>query len=97
MATIDIKRAHSLDKDEARRRAEGLARSMEEKLHMRWRWDGDLIHFDAPSGAAKGSSGTVHVGPTEVHVEVTLPFLLRGIKGTIEEKIKQKLDALIGS
>src|SRR5215813_118283 len=97
MATIDIKRAHSLDKDEAGRRAEALARSMEEKLQMRWRWDGDLIRFDAPSGAAKGAAGTVRVGPTEVHVEVTLPFLLRGIKGAVEEKINQKLDALIGS
>ena len=97
MATIEIKRAHSLDRDEARRRAEGLARSMEEKLKVRWSWDGDFIRFDAPSGAAKGTSGTVRVGQAEVHVEVTLPFLLRGIKGTVEAKINQKLDALIGS
>jgi putative polyhydroxyalkanoate system protein len=96
MATIDIKRAHALDKDEARRRAEALARSMEDKLGIRWRWDGDTIRFDAPSGAAKGASGTVDVSGREVEVKVDLPLLLRAIKGTVESKINQKLDDLLG-
>jgi putative polyhydroxyalkanoate system protein len=96
MATIDIRRAHTLDKDEARRRAEALAKGMEEKLGIRWSWDGDRIRFDAPSGAAKGATGTVSVDPAEVRVEVDLPFLLRAVKGTIESKINQKLDDLIG-
>ena len=61
MATIDIRRSHKHDKDEAKRRAEALAKSMEEKLGLRWKWEGDLIKFDAPSGAAKGTSGTVKV------------------------------------
>jgi putative polyhydroxyalkanoate system protein len=95
MATIDISRSHTLDKDEARRRAEALARSMEEKLGIRWRWEGQKIRFDAPSGAAKGTSGTVHVDPTDVRVEVDLPLLLRALKGTVESKINQKLDDLL--
>jgi len=96
MATIDIRRAHSLDKEEAKRRAEALAKGMEEKLGIRWRWEGDKIAFDAPSGAAKGASGTVHVEPKQVRVEVDLPFLLRAVKGTVESKINQKLDDLLG-
>lgn len=96
MATIDIHRSHTLDKEEARRRSEGLARSMEEKLGIRWHWDGDRIRFDAPSGAAKGTTGAVHVDPSAVRVEVDLPFLLRPLKGTVESKISQKLDELIG-
>jgi putative polyhydroxyalkanoate system protein len=96
MATIDIRRAHTLDKDEARRRAEALAKGMEEKLGIRWSWDGDRIRFDVPGGAAKGATGTVSVDPAEVRVEVDLPFLLRAVKGTIESKINQKLDDLIG-
>jgi len=96
MATIDIRRSHTLDKDEARVRTEKLARSLEEKLGIRWRWEGDKIRFDAPTGAARGATGTVHVDPSAVRVEVDLPFLLRAVKGTVESKIQQKLDDLIG-
>ena len=95
MATIDIKRQHTLDRDEAKRRAEALARGMEEKLGIRWRWEGERILFDAPSGAAKGVTGMVSVEPGNVRVEVQLPLLLRAIKGTVESKINQKLDAVL--
>jgi putative polyhydroxyalkanoate system protein len=96
MATIDIRRAHTLEKDEAKRRAEALAKGMEDKLGIRWHWDGDRIRFDAPSGAAKGATGTVYVDPRDVRVEVDLPFLLRAVKGMVESKINQKLDDLLG-
>lgn len=96
MATIDIRRSHKLEKDEAKRRAEALAKSMEDKLGIRWHWEGDQIRFDAPSGAAKGATGAVYVDPTAVRVEVDLPFLLRAVKGTVESKISQRLDELVG-
>jgi putative polyhydroxyalkanoate system protein len=96
MATIDIRRSHTLDKDEARRRAETLAKSMEDRIGIRWHWDGDQIRFDAPSGIAKGSTGAVHVDPKAVRVEVDLPFLLRAVKGKVESKINEKLDDLLG-
>jgi putative polyhydroxyalkanoate system protein len=96
MATIDITRSHTLDKEEAKRRAEALAKGLEDKIGIRWSWDGDKIRFDAPSGAAKGASGTVHVDPTDIRVEVDLPFLLRAVKGTVASKINQKLDDLLG-
>jgi putative polyhydroxyalkanoate system protein len=96
MATIDIRRAHTLDKDEAKKRAEALAKSLEEKMGIRWHWDGDRIRFDAPGGMAKGSSGSVYVDPKDVRVEVDLPFLLRPAKGMVESKISQKLDELLG-
>ncbi len=95
MATIDIKRAHTLDIAEAKTRAEALAKDMEGKLGIRWKWEGDDISFDAPGGAAKGAKGTVKVDASQVRVEIDLPFLLRAVKGTIEEKVSEKLDKLI--
>ena len=95
MATIDIKRAHTLDIAEAKTRAEALAKDMEGKLGISWKWEGDNISFDAPSGAAKGAKGTVKVDASQVRVEIDLPFLLRAIKGTIEEKVSEELDKLI--
>ena len=95
MATIDIKRDHTLDIEEAKKRAEALATNMQEKLGIRWNWEGNDIRFDAPSGAAKGATGTVKVSTSQVRVEIDLPFLLRAVKGTIEGKVTEKLDKLI--
>ena len=97
MATIDIRREHKLGKDTAKQKAEELARGLESKLEIRWKWDGDRIRFDAPSGMAKGTTGTVSVEPTAVRVEVDLPFLLKAMKGTIESKIKDKLEAVLST
>jgi putative polyhydroxyalkanoate system protein len=95
MATIDVTRSHTLPKDEARKRAEELAKSMEEKFGLVWKWEGDNIVFDAPKGAAKGTKGSVAVTDKTVHVQIDLPFLLRAIKGTIESKVNEKLDKLL--
>jgi putative polyhydroxyalkanoate system protein len=95
MATIDVRRAHSLSKEEARKRAEDFARNMEQRFELQWRWEGDRIVFDAPRGAAKGTRGTVDVGDKEVRVQIDLPFLLRMLKGTVESKVHEKLDKLL--
>jgi putative polyhydroxyalkanoate system protein len=96
MATIDIRKPHTLSEDEAKKRAEQLAKGMESQLGIRWNWEGNKIKFDAPHGAAKGTSGFVTVEQTAVRVEVDLPFLLRAIKGTVEGKINEKLKEVIG-
>ena len=95
MATIDIKRAHSLPLDEAKKKAEELAKGMESKFNIVWKWDGNTIKFDAPSGAAKGTKGEVAVTEKDVRVAIDLPFMLRVMKGTIEDKVNEKLNALL--
>ena len=95
MATIDISRPHSLSKDDAKKRAEELAKSMEAKLDLKWKWEGDHIRFEAPSGAAKGTTGTVEVSDSSVRVQIDLPFLLRVLKGKVESKVNEKLTELL--
>ena len=95
MATIDITRTHKLPLDEARKRAEEFAKSMETKLGLAWKWSGDTIKFEAPSGAAKGTKGDVHVTEQAVRVTVDLPFMLRVMKGTVESKIHEKLEQIL--
>lgn len=94
MATIELSRAHSLPLADAKQKAEELAKGMESKLGITWKWAGDTIQFEAPSGAAKGTKGKVAVSDSAVKVEVDLPFMLKMMKGTIEEKIKEKLAAI---
>jgi putative polyhydroxyalkanoate system protein len=95
MSTIDVRRGHALPKEEARKRAEELASSMQKKFELDWKWDGDRIVFDAPRGAAKWTKGTVDVGDKEVRVQIDLPFLLRMLKGTVENKVNEKLTQLL--
>jgi putative polyhydroxyalkanoate system protein len=95
MATIDVRRSHALSKDEAKRRAEDLAKSMQQKLDLDWRWEGDRIVFEAPRGAAKGTKGTVDVTDQDVHVQIDLPFMMRVLKGTVESKVSEKLSQLL--
>ncbi len=91
MATIDIKRSHSLAKPDARTKAEEVAKNLETKIGIEWKWDGDTIRFEAPKGAAKGVKGELRVTDNDVHVLVDLPFLLRVMKGSVEDKINEKL------
>jgi putative polyhydroxyalkanoate system protein len=95
MATIDVRRTHALPKEEARKRAEDLAKSMQQRFELDWHWDGDRILFDAPRGAAKGTRGSVDVGDRDVRVQIDLPFLLRMLKGTVESKVNEKLSQLL--
>ncbi|AKV01835.1 hypothetical protein AKJ09_08498 [Labilithrix luteola] len=95
MATIDIKRSHSLSLDDAKKKAEDLAKGMADRFGISWKWDGNTIRFDAPAGAAKGTKGEVSVSEKEVRVAIDLPFMLKMMKGTIESKVQEKLDALV--
>ena len=96
MATIDMRRKHALSQEQTRGKAEDLAKSMQEKLGIRWHWEGDSIRFDTPAGVAKGTTGQVSVNANEVRVQIDLPWLLRALKGMVEGKVKERLDALIG-
>jgi putative polyhydroxyalkanoate system protein len=95
MATIDITRNHALPKAEAKIKAEEFAKSMQERFELNWRWEGDSIHFDAPRGAAKGTKGEVSVNDSSVRVQIDLPLMLRMLKGTIENKVHEKLEKLL--
>jgi putative polyhydroxyalkanoate system protein len=95
MATIDITRNHSLPVEDAKKKAEELAKGMADKFGIQWKWEGDTIRFDASSGAAKGTKGEVAVTDKTVRVAIDLPFMLRVMKGTIEDKVNEKLNALL--
>jgi putative polyhydroxyalkanoate system protein len=95
MATIDITKAHTLPLEDAKKKAEELAKSMADRFGINWKWDGNAIRFDAPGGAAKGTKGEVAVTEKDVRVQIDLPFMLKMMKGTIEDKVKEKLNSLV--
>jgi putative polyhydroxyalkanoate system protein len=94
MAAIDIKKTHTLGKEKARQVAEEIAGKMKEKLDLEWAWAGDSLNFESKHGVAKGVKGTVSVTDTEIGVVVDLPFMLRPLKGMVEGKINERLNAI---
>jgi putative polyhydroxyalkanoate system protein len=97
MASIRILRSHRLPLDVARARAEELARRIEHRLAVSWRWEGERMRLSAPPGPASGARGVVHVTPEQVQIEIDLPLVLRPMKSVLEGKLHDKLDRLLGA
>jgi putative polyhydroxyalkanoate system protein len=91
MPTISIKRRHKLDQKKAKVAAEKIARDLNKRFDLSYEWEGDHIAFERP-----GLSGSLHVGKTNVQLDVELSFLLYALKGPIEREINKELDALFG-
>lgn len=94
MATIEVRRATGIDKAEAKRRAEALARKMEAKIGIDWRWKGDLMLFDATRGAAQGVHGSVSVDGSSVRVVLDLPPRIRAHSGAVADRLVDALNQL---
>jgi putative polyhydroxyalkanoate system protein len=90
MATIDIRRTHALGLEKAREAAEAVAKRLQDKVEAKWRWVGDEIVFERT-----GAKGRIAVTPSSVHVEIDLSFVLRPLKGKLEQKANQYLDEYV--
>jgi putative polyhydroxyalkanoate system protein len=89
MADIEIRRTHHLGLAEAREAADRIADKLGRKFDLKGDWDGDVLRFERP-----GVTGALTVGPKEVHLSVALGFLLKAMKGSIENAIRHELDQL---
>src|SRR3954447_23199266 len=92
MADIDIRRAHALGMAGARKAADRMAEKLGRKFDLRGDWDGDVLRFERP-----GVTGALTVGPRDLHLSVALGFLLKAMKGSIEQAIVHELDALFAA
>lgn len=97
MSTIRIRRSHRLPSEHVRRTAENLARRIEVRHAVRWRWEGDAIELHAPPGPASGARGRVTVGDGDVAIEIHLPLALFPLKGMVERRLSAKLDEILGA
>lgn len=91
MATIDIRREHGLGLEAAREATEKVARRLEEKVQVRWHWDGDVLRLDR-----SGAKGTIAVTGADVHVQIELGMMLRPMKGSVEQKVQEYLARYLG-
>jgi putative polyhydroxyalkanoate system protein len=92
MADIDIRRAHNLGLEAARAAADRMADKLGRKFDLKGDWDGDVLRFERP-----GVTGSLTVGPRDLHLSVALGFLLKAMKGSIEQAIRHELDTLFAA
>lgn len=92
MAKISIGKRHHLSHRKAKSVAERLANDLERRFALAWNWDGDDVHFERP-----GVSGSMHVGKSEIRLDVRLGLLLTPLKPAIEKEIHAQLDKIAGT
>jgi len=89
MADIEVIRAHGLGLVGARRAAEQMAADLGRKFDVRGSWQGDTLRFERP-----GVDGFLTLTEKELHLSISLGFLLKAMRGSIEKLIHQELDQL---
>ena len=92
MADISIHRAHTLGLKGARTAADKMAEKLGEEFDLTGDWDGDTLKF-----TRSGVNGTLKISATTMYLEVTLGFMLKMMKGTIEPSINTHLDKALAS
>ncbi len=97
MSTIRIQRAHRQTLSAMRCTAEAIARRIEQRHDVRWRWLGDSMELDAPTGIAGGTRGRVTIDDAEVAIEIHLPPALFLARGMVQQRLAAKLDVILGA
>jgi putative polyhydroxyalkanoate system protein len=89
MADIELHRIHNLGLKAARAQAERMAEQLGRKFDLKGDWVGDVLRFERP-----GVSGSLTVSDKDLRLSVALGFLLKAMKGSIENAVVHELDAL---
>jgi putative polyhydroxyalkanoate system protein len=89
MPDIDIKRAHGLGLKAARAAADKMAEHLGRKFGLRGDWSGNVMNFERP-----GVTGSLAVDEKDLRLTVSLGFLLKAMRGSIEGAVNEELDKL---
>ena len=92
MPRIKYQRGFTLQRDEARRRLQGLMERFGEQYGFTCRWTDDT-RVDVKG---RGVSGWMTVGSDAVSLELNLSLLLSPFKSRIEDGISRKIEQALG-
>ncbi|MAG33503.1 MAG: hypothetical protein CL908_21715 [Deltaproteobacteria bacterium] len=91
MADIEMSRAHGLDEREARERIEGLATKVSDRLGGSWSWQGNAAVCEA-----RGARARVAYDEESISIALSLPRMLRPLRGKFEAKIEEYFERYFG-
>jgi putative polyhydroxyalkanoate system protein len=89
MADIDIRRNHHLGLKGARVAADKMAEHLGRRFDLRGTWEGNVLNFQRP-----GVTGSLAISEKDFALSLSLGFLLRAMRGSIEGAIVRELDEL---
>jgi putative polyhydroxyalkanoate system protein len=89
MADIQLHRVHNLGLKAARAAAERMADHLGRKFDLKGDWEGNVLKFARP-----GVSGSLAITEKDLDLSVSLGFLLKAMKSSIESAVVHELDAL---
>ena len=89
MADIDIRKTHNLGLKAARAAADRMAEHLGKKFGLEGDWSGNTLNFERP-----GVTGSLSVDDKDLRLVVTLGFLLKAMRGSIEGAVNSELDKL---
>lgn len=85
MAEISMKRTHGFEEpDEVRSRIEGLSEKVADRLGGTWCWEGDEVVC-----RSRGAVARVAYDEKDISIDVSLPLMLRPLRGKLEQKIEE--------
>ena len=87
MASIDIRRRHQFGLEKAREAAVAIAKQLEERIDVRYRWEGDDLQL-----VRTGATGRLEVREDEVRIVIDLGLPLRPLKGRVTKRVYEYLD-----
>ncbi len=87
MATVEVKREHSLGKEAAKERAQKMADKLSQKLDAKCEWNGDVLTFKR-----SGVDGAITVAEDRVEVVVKLGMMLTPMAGMVKGEVEKALD-----
>ena len=89
MADIELHREHDLGVEGARAAADRMMEHLSGRFGLQGEWQGNVLHFKRP-----GVTGSLAVDERRLDLSVTLGFLLKSMKGSIETAVVREIDAL---
>ncbi|HUP28676.1 MAG TPA: polyhydroxyalkanoic acid system family protein [Usitatibacter sp.] len=89
MADIELHRVHNLGLQAARAAADKMADQLGRKFDLKGEWEGNVLKFQRT-----GVTGSLAVTDKDLKLSVALGFLLKAMKGSIEQAVTHELDKL---
>ncbi len=89
MADIELTRLHNLGLKAARAQADQMAEHLGRKFDLKGDWQGNVLSFQRP-----GVTGSLAITDKDLRLAVSLGFLLKAMKGSIEKAVVHELDTL---
>jgi putative polyhydroxyalkanoate system protein len=87
MADISLRRTHTLGLQGAHAAANKMVDRLSEKFDLKGSWSGNTLTFARP-----GVTGALEVSDHDMKLEVTLGFMLKMMKGPIEQSVHEQLE-----